>query len=86
LPWLRKIGSVAFQRAVINATPWKTLHETRDMIDFMHQTSVDIMEEKKRALAIEDGQKLKPFETDNKDLISILRTFLHALPLRWTLM
>jgi hypothetical protein len=72
---------VAFQRAVINAIPWKTLHHTRDMVDLMHQTSIEIMEEKKRALDL-GGEALKQLTAEGKDIMSILRTSNRALFVR----
>jgi hypothetical protein len=72
-PWLRKISTAAFQRAVVNAIPWKTLHQTRDMVDLMHQTSVEIMEKKMHALASEGEEAMKQLTAEGKDMMSILR-------------
>ncbi|KAG5650924.1 hypothetical protein H0H81_010516 [Sphagnurus paluster] len=67
LPILVKIGTPSFRRFVINLIPWKKLHKLRDIIDVLHQTSIEILNEKKEAL--EKGNAT--FE-GGKDILSIL--------------
>ncbi|KAJ2922915.1 hypothetical protein H1R20_g14187, partial [Candolleomyces eurysporus] len=50
LPWAHKIGSPGFQRFIIKLLPWKDLHDMRDIVDTMHNTSTEIIQAKKRAL------------------------------------
>lgn len=69
-PWVVNIGSPGFQRAVVNALPWKGLHDVRDMIDVMHTTSVEIFEATKRSL--EKGEDLSARIGGGKDIMSIL--------------
>ncbi|KAF6748132.1 cytochrome P450 [Ephemerocybe angulata] len=69
-PWVVNIGSPSFQRAVVNALPWKGLHDVRDMIDVMHTTSVEIFEATKRSL--EKGEDLSAKIGGGKDIMSIL--------------
>ncbi|KAJ2922914.1 hypothetical protein H1R20_g14188, partial [Candolleomyces eurysporus] len=71
LPWAHKIGSPGFQRFIINLLPWKDLHNMRDIVDTMHNTSTEIIQAKKRALLAGDDA----FESEvgrGKDIISIL--------------
>ncbi|KAJ7149289.1 cytochrome P450 [Mycena crocata] len=71
LPWARKIGTPRIQRAVISATPWETLHEFRDTVDIMDDTTRQVYNEKKRALSNDDkGALVAP--AGGKDIISIL--------------
>ncbi|RXW14578.1 hypothetical protein EST38_g11278 [Candolleomyces aberdarensis] len=54
LPWAHKIGSPGFQRFIIDLLPWKDLHNMRDIVDTMHNTSTEIIQAKKRALLAGD--------------------------------
>lgn len=78
LPIAVKIGTPRFQRFVVDILPWKNLHEFRDIIDVIHETSVEIIETKRRALAEGDEVVAKQVG-EGKDIISILRTFLLIL-------
>ena len=58
----------------MNILPWPKLHKMRNIVDTMHNTSVEIFEAKKRAL--ENGEP--PIEGnpwDGKDIISLLCTW-----------
>ena len=72
LPFLSKIGSPKFQRRVIDLLPWKELHEFRDIVDVLHNTAVEIIESKKKAMAAGDDAVLDQVG-QGKDIISILR-------------
>lgn len=68
---LEKIGTPAFRRFLVDICPWKALHEARDIVDIMHETSLEIYAEKKQALA--DGDEaLSAKVGQGKDIMSIL--------------
>lgn len=55
--------------------PIKTLHKLRDIIDTMHETSVEILESKKKAL--EEGDEAVALQVgQGKDILSILCEYL----------
>jgi hypothetical protein len=73
-----KIGTPKFRRFVLNLLPWKNLHEMRDIIDVLTKTSVEIYEEKKKAL--EKGDKTVTQQIDEgNDIMSILSAY-HLFP------
>lgn len=51
--------------------PWKAAHQLRDVIDVLHHTSVEILEEKKKALAKGD-EAISRQMNEGKDILSIL--------------
>ncbi|KAF9002258.1 cytochrome P450 [Cyathus striatus] len=70
-PVLSRIGTPGFRRWVINVSPFKLLHKLRDIIDFMHNTSVEILESKRKAL--EEGDETVARQVARgKDIMSIL--------------
>ncbi|KAJ3527396.1 hypothetical protein NMY22_g9806 [Coprinellus aureogranulatus] len=69
-PYVHNIGTPRFQRAVVDALPWKKLHGLRDMVDVMHRTSIDIFENAKRGL--KDGGSHSGRFGDGKDIMSAL--------------
>lgn len=71
LPRVAHIGSPRFRRWVVDMLPWKKLHVLRDMVDVMHNTSKEIIQEKKRTLEASGDTILEQVE-DAKDVISIL--------------
>ncbi|KAF4597348.1 cytochrome P450-dit2 [Pleurotus pulmonarius] len=71
LPWLVKIGTPSFRRWAISMSPWKKLREIRDMVDFMHNTSREIYNSKKKAIAEGDEAVLRQVG-QGKDIMSIL--------------
>ncbi|KAF8908659.1 cytochrome P450 [Gymnopilus junonius] len=71
LPFLSKFGSPKFQRRMIDLLPWKELHDFRDIIDVLHNTAVEIIESKKKALAEGDDAVMRQVG-QGKDIISIL--------------
>lgn len=78
LPWAINIGPPRFRRFLVNALPWRNLHKARDTVDFMYATSMDIFNEKKRAL--QDGDTTLSHEvSEGKDIISILSTLTSML-------
>ena len=66
-----KIGSPNFRRFVVDLLPWKILHDVRDIVDLMYNTSVEIFNSKKKALA--DGDEVLATQIGRgKDIMSIL--------------
>ncbi|KAJ2931689.1 hypothetical protein H1R20_g5421, partial [Candolleomyces eurysporus] len=61
------LGGAWLQRLVVNLVPWKAVHQMRDVIDTMHQTSLDIFEQKRNALAQDDSDV-----EQRQDIMSIL--------------
>jgi hypothetical protein len=70
LPLVFERGSPKLQRTVVDLLPWKALHEARDMVDIVHNTSVKILEATKQSLDGKDdpGRRLHR----GKDIMSIL--------------
>lgn len=51
--------------------PWKSLHEIRDIVDVLHNTMVEVLEAKKKAL--EEGDEAVTQQIgQGKDFLSIL--------------
>lgn len=73
LPRVSQIGPAWFRRWVVNIFPWKTAHDVRDIIDVLHNTSVEIFESKMAALAQGD-KALADQIGQGKDIMSILST------------
>ncbi|KAJ3527395.1 hypothetical protein NMY22_g9807 [Coprinellus aureogranulatus] len=69
-PYVSKLGTPRIQRAVVNALPWKRLHYLRDMVDVMHETSVDIFEKAKKRLDENKGDS--EGGSKSKDIMSAL--------------
>jgi len=69
---LMRFGTPKFRRFIVDLIPWKTLHQAREVVDIMHQTSVEIINSKKRALQEGDETVAKQIG-QGKDIISILR-------------
>ena len=68
---LIKIGTPIFRRFILDLIPWKNAHELRDISDVIHNTAVEIINSKKRAL--EDGDEAVARQIgEGKDIISIL--------------
>ncbi|KAJ3995867.1 cytochrome P450 [Lentinula boryana] len=71
LPLTIKLFPKRVRVFLMNAIPWKALHDVRDMVNYMHELSVDIYKEKKRAL--EEGDEAVVRQIGNgKDLLSIM--------------
>lgn len=69
-----KLLPVKVRTLIMNITPWKALHEVRDMVNYMHEISVEIYHEKKRALEEGDEAVVRQIG-QGKDLLSILREY-----------
>jgi hypothetical protein len=66
-----RIGTPKFRRFIMDLLPWKSLHEIRDIVDVLHNTTVEIFEAKKKAL--EEGDEAVTQQIgQGKDFMSIL--------------
>ncbi|KAF8202148.1 cytochrome P450 [Pholiota molesta] len=71
LPPLSKIGSAKFRRFVVNMIPWKDVHDVRDIVDVLTDTSIKIFDIKTKALT-EGDEALATQIGRGKDIMSIL--------------
>lgn len=71
LPTLVKLGPPRFRRFMVNLLPFKNVRRLRDIVGIMHNTSVEILEEKRRALKEGDDAVAGQIGR-GKDIISIL--------------
>lgn len=68
---LTNVGTPKMRRFIVDLLPWKSLHDVRDIIDSIHNTSLEIFESKKRALL--DGDEAVTRQVgQGKDILSIL--------------
>ena len=68
---LVRIGTPKFRRFILDLTPWKTLHELRDIADVIHNTAVEIFNSKKQVL--KDGDEAVASQIgQGKDILSLL--------------
>jgi hypothetical protein len=77
LPPLSKIGSAKFRRFVVNIIPWKDVHDVRDIVDVLTDTSIKIFDIKTKALT-EGDEALATQIGRGKDIMSILSAFIQA--------
>ncbi|THH05492.1 hypothetical protein EW146_g9889 [Bondarzewia mesenterica] len=71
LPWLMRIGTSAFRRAVAEKTPWEDVQRLINVLDIMDKTSREIFENKK--IALEKGDQAVVHQIgEGKDIISVL--------------
>ena len=78
LPFLLKVGPPWFRRTLVNLVPSKRVRRLRDVVDVMHNTAVEILETKRRAI-LEGGEAMTRQVGRGTDLISIL-SMNHAAP------
>ncbi|KAF8159576.1 cytochrome P450 [Crassisporium funariophilum] len=71
VPVAVKIGTPKFRRFIVDHLPWRIARELRDIMDVLHNTSVEILESKKKALAEGDDALAKQIG-QGKDIMSIL--------------
>ncbi|KAK7466375.1 hypothetical protein VKT23_005099 [Stygiomarasmius scandens] len=69
--WGLKFGTPEFRRLVINLVPIQSVHDVRDMADYMWALSEEIYESKKRALTEGDEAVVNQIGR-GKDIMSIL--------------
>ncbi|KAF8968134.1 cytochrome P450 [Flammula alnicola] len=71
IPTVARLGSRRFRRFLVDSVPSEILHKMRDIVDVLHNTSVEIFESKKKALEAGD-EALSAQIGRGKDIISIL--------------
>lgn len=71
LPKLARIGTPSFRRFLVDHAPFKFVKDVRDIVDTLYNTSIEIFESKKKALA-EGDEAFAAQIGRGKDIISIL--------------
>lgn len=71
LPILSRIGSPKFQNLVMRLLPWKSIQETLDLVDNLHNASVEIVKSRKKALE-GDEETMEKQVGRGKDIMSML--------------
>jgi hypothetical protein len=71
MPSFVKLGTPGFRRLLLKLVPHKSVRRTRDIVDIMDKTSVEIFEQKRRALEQGDQAVLQQVGR-GKDIMSIL--------------
>ncbi|KAF8835284.1 cytochrome P450 [Paxillus ammoniavirescens] len=71
VPFINQVGTASFRRKVMNILPWGTLHGIRDMVDIMHETSIEILKSKRKQCEV-DGNLMVDQPTRGADIINIL--------------
>ncbi|KAF9557445.1 cytochrome P450 [Agrocybe pediades] len=78
IPYLTKIGTAKFRRAIVDLIPASELKDLKDIVDVLHETSVEIYESKKKAIS-EGDEALSRQIGRGKDIMSILlKANMHA--------
>ena len=75
LPILVKIGPPRFRRFLVDLLPFESVRRLRSIVDVMYNTSLEILEAKKRALKEGDDVVSRQIGK-GKDIISILSMFI----------
>ncbi|TFK86201.1 cytochrome P450 [Polyporus arcularius HHB13444] len=71
LPYLPEWGSPALRRKIVESIPHEGVQKAKSVVDTIHRRSVEIYEEKKRALE-EGDEKVTRQIGEGKDIMSIL--------------
>ncbi len=71
MPTLSRIGTRRLQRFIVDHLPGKAVKDVTKFVDIIHNTSLEIVESKKRALAEGNGA-IKDEVAQGKDLMSVL--------------
>ncbi|KIJ12414.1 hypothetical protein PAXINDRAFT_118137 [Paxillus involutus ATCC 200175] len=71
VPFINKVGTASFRRKAMNILPWGTLHGIRDMVDIMHETSIEILKNKRKQCEVDDSLVVDQ-PTRGTDIISTL--------------
>jgi hypothetical protein len=69
---LVKLGTPKFRKVIVNILPFENVRQLRNIVDIMHNTSVEILEARRRALK-EGGEAVVSQVCGGKDIVSILR-------------
>lgn len=83
LPFAFRYVPPKLSRAFVDLCDIWNLHTVRDMIDVMHDTSVEILNEKKAALAKGGEEAMLELTASGKDIISVLGKRLKLVRERW---
>jgi hypothetical protein len=71
LPILSKIGTRKLQSFVVRRLPWNSVRRVVDLVDCMHNTSVEIIKDRK--IALREGKEAMDRQVGRgKDIMSIL--------------
>ena len=71
LPYLNKIGPAWFRRAIVNLIPSKLVQLLKKIINVMEETSVEIVQKKRKALQLGEETVVKQIGK-GKDILSTL--------------
>ncbi|KZP16698.1 cytochrome P450 [Athelia psychrophila] len=71
LPFILGIGTKAFRRKLVDMTPSRRLHKLRDIVNTMHVTNTEVLEEKKAAFNRGDEKVLEQVG-HGRDIVSVL--------------
>ena len=71
MPQIVKIGSPAFRRWLLEITPYQRLQRLKDITDTLERTVMDILSQKRAALAEGDEAVLRQVG-EGKDIMSVL--------------
>ena len=74
MPYLVKIGAPSFRRKMLRLVPSKTIQMVTDIVDIMHEQSVEVYNAKKEALNKGEDAVVQQVGK-GKDILSILREF-----------
>lgn len=74
LPVFVKLGPPRFRRFIVDHLPFENTQRLRDVIDIVHETSVEILESKERALKEGDEAVMQQIGR-GQDIISILSMY-----------
>ncbi|KAI5895540.1 cytochrome P450 [Schizophyllum commune H4-8] len=71
LPEVYKLGPAWFRRAVVNFVPWRSLHDIRDKVNLIWNSSKEVYTQKKAALLAGDAAVSQQI-SQGKDIMSLL--------------
>ena len=72
-----RLGTQRFRRFLVENAPWKMIKDMKEIVDTLHNTSVEIFESKKHVLQ-EGNEGVADQIGRGKDIISILS--IHTFP------
>ena len=74
LPEVYKLGPAWFRRAVVDFIPWRSLHDIRDKVDLIWNSSKEVYTQKKAALLAGD-EAVSQQISQGKDIMSLLSAY-----------
>jgi len=78
LPTLVRLGPPRFRRFLVDLLPFVNARRLRDIVDIMHNTSIEILDAKRHAL-IEGDEAFEKQTSKGKDMISILSMYISSV-------